>query len=165
MNIDNFGRRDFVPLPGGGTGGEPTAGGSSGGCCCCERVLFPTTVLSDDTETVERWSPCNQIQSVYWQHAEGEITLTFPIPSAMVLDRVDEEDYFEWTFDGTDGVVTATYEDGTDATSFLTNVVGHLRFWLSTSDAQFGGGTVTGAELEFDADLAAQIIGIEEEPP
>lgn len=161
---DLFGRREFVPLPGGGAAAAAdNSGGGSGGCCCCDRVLFPTTVLSDGTKTSARWSVCEQMDPIYWEHAEGTITLTFPIPSAMVLTKVDDQDYFEWTFDDTDGVMTATYEDGTDASSSLSNETGYLRFWLLTSDAQFGGGTVTGAELFFDADLAAQVE--EETPP
>jgi len=105
--------------------------GGAGTCCCCDSTPSADVLLSDGISTVRTWQPCTTLEPIKVIQTHGTLTITFPSATSMDLVKDSVNDYFEYVIPGT--AFTATYWDGTSATSDLTSPTGTVRFYHTTA--------------------------------
>ncbi len=94
-------------------------GGGASTCGCCETVEYADVNLSDGIATTSERTPHEQMSDIREIQEHGILTITFPVPNSMFLEKEEGSDDFVWTGTKWDGTISAVYNDATDATSAL----------------------------------------------
>lgn len=103
-------------------------GNSSGSCGCCESTSNPDVELSDGTLTTRKRVLCEQLGDITETQDNGVLTITFPEPESMPLEKEEDTDLFFWeipeeNFSAVDVQGSGVELDGpTGAVSFIHNV-------------------------------------------